>query len=164
MTQVLHEVHKYPQDAEALIQVYIDKDAIVQRYEGVDARDVKVRECSEKNGEYTVRTEREVRADVPGALAKFAKEWNHVEQKETWVSKGDGVYDCHFSVHITGLPVDIKGHMVVQPDGDGSLNDIELTISCAIPLIGRKAEEFVSGDSKKSMDKEHEWIKGYLAG
>ncbi|EDY87662.1 conserved hypothetical protein [gamma proteobacterium HTCC5015] len=163
MTQVIQEKHRYPQDSEALFKIYVTEDWIPQRYEGIGARNVQVLKCEQNGDTYTVNTKREVKADVPKALAKFAKEWNSVEQRETWTVKGDGIYDCEFSVRISGLPVEMQGHMVVQPDGDGSLNDIELKVVCAIPIVGKKAEEFVAGDSQKSMDGEHEWIKAFLA-
>lgn len=162
MAQVINEKHTYPQSSEDLFKIYVTKDWIPQRYEGIGARNVEVTKCEQNGDTYTVHSKREVKADVPGALAKFAAEWNKVHQEETWVAKGDGVYDCQFSVHISGLPVDMKGHMVVQPDGDGSANVIELKISCGIPLIGKKAEQFVAGDSEKSMTAEYAWIQEFL--
>lgn len=162
MATVLNEKHCYPQSSDALFKIYVEESWIPQRYEGIGARNVEVRKCEQNGDTYTVHTHREIRADVPGALAKFAKEWNTVEQEETWVDKGNGVYDCHFNVKLVGLPVDMKGHMVVQPDGDGSANVIQLDVSCSIPFIGKAAEKFVAGDTDKSMQQEHAWIKEFL--
>lgn len=162
MATTLNEKHDYPQPSDALFKIYIEESWIPQRYEGIGARNIQILKCEKNGDQYTVHTIREVRADVPRTLAKFAGEWNTVEQHETWVDKGNGVYDCVFTVNIQGLPIDMQGHMVVQPNGEGSANVIELNVSCGIPLVGKVAEKFVAGDSQKSMDQEHSWIKGFL--
>ena len=162
MATVLNAKHCYTQSPEDLFKIYITENWISQRYEGIAARNVQVTQCEQSGDVYTVHSSREVEADIPKALAKFAGEWNTVEQKETWTALGDGIYDCQFTVKIAGLPVEMDGHMVVQPDGDGSANVIELTVNCGIPFIGKAAEKFVAGDSDKSMQAEYVWIKDFL--
>lgn len=162
MATTLNNKHCYSQSSAELFKIYVTEDWIIQRYEGIAARNVKVTQCVQSGDTYTVHTSREVEADIPKALSKFAGEWNTIEQKETWTDSGDGSYDCKFTVKISGLPVEMIGHMVVQADGDGSANVIELAVSCGIPFIGKIAEKFVSGDSDKSMQAEHAWIKDFL--
>lgn len=162
MAITLNEVHKHTHSAEALFKVYTTEDLIPQRYEGVGARNIEVKECSNNGSTGTVQTIREIRADVPKALSKFGAEWNPAEQKETWAINEDGSYRCEFTINIKGVPVDVKGNMHIQPNGDGCTNNIELKVSCGIPLIGKIAEKFVSGDSKKSIDAEYAWIKDFL--
>jgi hypothetical protein len=161
MAITINEKHCYSQSADDLFKIYYTEAWIPQRYEGIGMRNINVKKCVNNGDTWEVECVREVKAEVPGALAKFAKEWNVVTQHETWVKKGDS-YDCNFTVAINGLPVEIVGHMVVQPDGDGSANVIELNISCPIPFVGKAAEKFVAGDSQKSMDQEHAWIKNFL--
>lgn len=162
MAIVINEKHCYTQSPEKLFGMYCTEELIIQRYSGIGARNVVVKKCEQSGDVYTVHCSREVEADIPKALSKFAGEWNTVEQRETWTAKGDNIYDCEFSVKVSGLPVEMIGHMVVQPDGDGSANVIKLTVSCGIPFIGKIAEQFIAGDSEKSMQAEHIWIKEFL--
>jgi hypothetical protein len=162
MATVLNEKHCYTQSSEDLFKIYITENLISQRYEGVTARNVQINQCEQSGDVYTVDSTREVEADIPKVLAKFAGKWNTIEQKETWTAKGDGIFNCNFTVKVVGVPVEMAGHMVVQPSGDGSANVIELTVNCGIPFIGKAAEKFVAGDSDKSMQKEHIWIKEFL--
>jgi hypothetical protein len=162
MAIVLNEKHFYSQSSADLYKIYITEGWIYQRYQDISARNVNVISCEEIAGVHTVHSKREVEADIPKALAKLAGQWNSVEHKETWTAKGEGVYDCQFSSVIIGLPIKIEGNMFVQPHGDGSVNIIQLKVSCALPFIGKIAEKFVAGDSGKSMQAEHGWIKDFL--
>jgi len=161
MAKVINEKHVYPQNAEDLFKIYSTEDWIPQRYEGIGMRNVSISKCVQNGDVWTVESNREVKANVPGALKKLAKEWNAVTQKETWTKQGDS-YDCHFTVSIHGLPVDIIGHMIVAPEDKGSSNTIELNIKSSIPFIGKVAEEFVAGDIDASMAQEYEWIQAFL--
>ncbi len=162
MPTTLHEKHSYPQPAEQLFSIYVNEENILKRYAGVGARHVDIKNCSREGDSYTVHTTREIKADVPKILSKFAGEWNHVEQVETWVELGEGRYECRFTVKLARLPVDIQGRMLIQPDGAGSVNQVELDIHCTLPLIGKKAEQFIAADSEKSMQAEYTWIKAFL--
>lgn len=161
MTQRINDKHTYPQGVEDLFKIYTTTEWIPKRYEGIGMRNVSVQKCEQQGETWNVWTSREVKAQLPRALSKFAQDWNTLTQKETWTRKGES-YECDISVDISGLPVGVLGHMVVQTHQGGSANIIELNVRCDIPLLGRKVEKFVAGDTAKSIKQEYAWIQDFL--
>ena len=157
------DLHQYRKDVEEVFKFFSEPDTIQAKYEGIGARNIKILECSESGGSYLVKIEREVPSDVPGILQKFLGAWNKVVQTEQWQLQEDGIRTCDLKVDIVGVPVNVSGAMTLRPEGEGCVNDVRLTVSCSIPLVGKKLAEFVAGDTKKSMDAEHAYIAGHAA-
>lgn len=134
---------------------------IKAKFEGVGTRNVEVLECSARDNGYFTKTVREVPANVPGLLKKFLGAWNTVIQTEEWRQDGP-TWICNLTVEIKGVPVDISGTMKLHPEGKGSVNDVMITISCGIPLVGGKLADFVADDTGHAMDSEYEYIKTHL--
>ena len=161
MAIILNEEHCYSQSSENLFKIYTTSNWISQRYESITSLNVQVQH--EQNGDlYTIDSFRKMKTDIPKGLTKFANKENIIKQKEVWTTRGNGVYNCKFSIKIIEQPIEINGHMIVQPNGNGSINVIELTVNCGIPFIGKVAEKFVASTINKSIQTEHVWIKSFL--
>jgi len=60
------------------------------------------------------------------------------------------------------VPVTVSGTQTLRPEGGGCTNEVQMKVSCGIPLIGGKLADFVGGDIKRFMDEEYEFTKNYL--
>lgn len=148
-------VHEYNVSAETLYKSFKNAELIQQKYEHIGARNVSVTECTDTS----VKTSREVTADVPKVLAKFAKEWNELKQFETWSKTSNG-YAADLTIKLAGVPVDITGTLTIESTGDNQCNNtVEIHVKCGIPLIGGKAEAFVLEDTKKQIQEEYVFLK-----
>ena len=114
-------------------------------------------------GEPQIEVHREVKADAPAVLQALIGEWNSLIQSETWQTEEVGEeYYNEFEIESEGTPVTITGTMTLSGDSESCVNEVELTIRCGVPLVGRKVEEFVAKDSAKNLAAEYEFIQEYL--
>lgn len=158
MAKEYKTVHKYAVSAAKLYQSFTDEQQIKTKYEQIGARNVAVTTASATN----VETSREVAADVPKILAKFAGEWNTIQQTENWQQQ-NGSYIADLDIDLIGIPVDIKGSLHIEPTGEDSCtNTVSMKVKCSIPIIGGKAESFVLGDTKKQIENEYQYLKSNL--
>ena len=152
----------YNHTTEQVYATFTTPEFYAHKFEGVGARNVQVLDVSNQDGTFVITTQRDVPADVPGLLKKFVGEWNTIKQTETWQSYGDGEFGSELSIDAAGVPVQISGTMLLRPEGEGSVNDIELEIQCSVPLVGKSLAEFVAADTRKSLAEEHRFIVDYL--
>ncbi len=157
----IQELHRYAKDVEALFRFFSEPEVIKAKFEGVGARNVQVLESAAQGDVFRVRTQREVPAEVPGILKKFFGEWNKVVQSETWRKDGSS-RRCEFEIDVSGAPVKMRGTMQLRPEGDGCVNDVKLSISSGVPLLGKKIVELVAESSRKGMASEYAYIRGHL--
>ena len=153
--------HKYSVPAEAVYAAFTDTDFYVEKFESCGARNVEVDKSSKKGKVFSITVSREVPANAPALLQKFIGEWNELQQSESWQSAGDE-YVNDLKIKSPGVPVKIEGTMILRPEGKGSVNEIELDVSCSIPLVGRTLAEFVGSDAEQTLASEYKFIKGYL--
>ena len=157
----IQELHRYAKDVEALFCFFSDPEKIKAKFEGVGARNVQVLESSEQGGVFRVRTQREMPAEVPGILKKFFGEWNKVVQTESWRKEGSS-RRSEFQIDVSGAPVKMHGTMELRPEGEGCVNDVKLSISSGVPLLGKKIVELVAETSRKGMASEYAYIRAHL--
>ena len=65
-------------------------------------------------------------------------------------------------VTFRGVPVSIKGTMVLSGDAKGCTNTVVLDVTSSIPLIGKKLAEFVGETAAAEGQKEYEFLKANL--
>ncbi len=157
-------VHEYEHDVETVYEAFTDPDFYVDKFEGIGCRNVEVLESSEDDdGGFQVEVHREVKADAPAILQAIIGEWNTLIQSENWQIVEDGEeYSNELDIESESTPVSISGTMTLTADGEGCVNEVELRISCSVPLVGRKVEDFVAKDSLANLDAEYEFIQEYL--
>jgi hypothetical protein len=157
----IHELHRYAKDVETLFRFFSDPPTIKAKFEGVGARDVQVLESSESGGVHLTRTQREMPAEVPSILKKLFSEWNKVIQTERWRREGNS-RTCELQIDVSGAPVQMRGTMQLRPEGEGCVNDVRLSISSSVPLLGKKIVELAAVASRKGMAAEYDYIRAHL--
>ena len=163
MATSIQETHCYPETAEQLFDVHSTPDLIVTRYSDIQARNAKVLQSDFDGDQYQLHTQREINTNLPPALAAFANEWNTITQKERWNKTPEGAYQCNFDLEIEGLPGKASGSMFIQNTDTGCSNEIELSVSCAIPFIDKQVEAFILSECMESINAEHLWVKNYFS-
>jgi hypothetical protein len=163
MSMKVKASHRYAHGVDTVYAAFCDPAFYQAKFEGIGARNVKVRKHEKKAGRFAIETEREVRVDVPAVLKSVLGEWNRIIQMEEWKGS-DGEYHNVLQLTSPAVPVSIRGTMDLAADGKGCTNEIELEIRCDIPFIGKRLAELVAGDTERSLEDEHTFISDYLAG
>ncbi len=151
--------HRYGCSIDELFGHFSKPDFYVKKFEACGARNIEVVESESGDGSFEITTERDVPADVPGFLANFVSDWNRLTQSESWEGEAGDEYYNELEISAAGVPVEISGSMNLMPDGDGCVNDVEMEIKCAIPLVGKKLAQFIATDTEKTLAAEYEYIK-----
>lgn len=153
-------IHFYPFPIETYVKSTFDECFLIKKFENLGAKDIIVELDTTESG-YEIEVDRLVPTDVPGPLKSLLGEWNQIIQKESWVRKDETTYNCQIQIDIEDVPVSMEGYMKIGANGILTKNEIEITVSCGIPLIGGQLEKFVASDIEKTMEKELEFIKSY---
>lgn len=158
--------HTYTHPADEVFDVLMDFDLVQQKYEALGHGDVELisRDVADDGG-VTLVTRRVVPLELPGFAKRFLSPRQSVTQTDEWSGPdAKGVRTGAFEVVGKGTPVQIRGDMRLAPKGKrGCTNDMTVTISCSVPLIGGKLAGFVSGDTRRALDHEQVWVKDHLA-
>lgn len=162
MSTTVEATHEYAHDVETVYAAFSDPDFYLQKFEGVGARNVEVLSTTEDEGVFTVETSREVPLDVPSALKALLGEWTVVVQNEEWVESEDGEYLNELNMSSDGMPAKMTGTMRLYATDDGCVNEVAITIDCAIPFVGKKVEAFIGESTAEQLDSEYEFIAPYL--
>ena len=98
---------------------------------------------------------------LPSFARKFAGETTRAIQVEEWPDATGG----SLRIDAPGKPSSIAGTIALIPEGDGTVEIVELDIKVKVPLIGGKLESLLEEQVRKGMDVEHEigkaWLKGH---
>lgn len=145
--------HRFDKPAEAVIRMFTDRDYFVRKYEELGFSNVEVLDHSQDGDDFSITCRYEAPSDapIPGFAKKFMGETNVVTQTDEWNAAS---MTGRLTAEIEGLPAKVGAAMRLTDDGDGSVNTLDWTISCGIPLVGGKIEKLVAEDirSKSSTD------------
>jgi Protein of unknown function (DUF2505) len=154
--------HRYAHGLDTVYAAFCDPAFYAAKFAGVGARNVKVLEHEKKGASFRIRTEREMRVDVPAVLKTVLGEWNRIVQSEHWKTADDS---CHNELELISpaVPVSVRGIMDLSKDGKSCVNAVEMDIRCELPFIGKKLAELVAGNTERGLADEYEFIRDYLA-
>ncbi len=152
----------YPATTEDIFKAMLDKAYIEKKFTAMGGKNTVFLEFGEKNGQFIVKTQREVPSNPPGFAKKLIKPWNTIVQTDTWKMTDDASKKGLFEIVAQGTPITIGGTIWLKPTDDGCERVIETNIKCRIPLIGGKIEKFVEGDCRSNIDADHSFSLDYL--
>ena len=130
------------------------QEAIYARLGGTDLR-VK-REGRPPN--LKLKISRRMPAKPPAALRKFVPATNDVSHTEEWGTDGQG-YAADIVVDIKGVPVQIIGTKILQPEKVGCSVAWNFDVTSGIPLLGSLIASFAGDEIRKSLDDEYQVLK-----
>jgi hypothetical protein len=158
--------HDYDHSAEEVLAALTDFDAMKAKYEALGQSSVTLVSHERKpDGAIVISTQRVVPLQVPSFAKRILSPKQSVTQIDTWSAPGpDGARTGTFKVEAKGTPVKISGTMRLAPAGEDVCTDVmDVSIDCSVPLIGGKLADFVSGDTRRALDHEHDWVTAHLS-
>lgn len=163
MSTTVEVSHEYDYPLETVHAAFTDPDFYIAKFEGTGARDVEVIAAGDEDGVFTIETRREVPLEVPAALRTFLGEWTTVIQAEEWVEGEEGEFLNELEISSEGVPARMSGSMrLYGAEGGGCVNEVRITIDCGIPIVGRRLESFIAGNTEDQLEDEYEFIRAYL--
>lgn len=154
--------HAYKQSVDVVFKAFGTKAVLEKKFAALGARNLSIESCKLTKTALDVKFSREVPTTVPGLLKKFLGEWNFVTQEEHWTGAAGKQFQSEMEVTFKGVPVSIKGTMVLSGDAKGCTNTVVLEVTSPIPLIGKKLAEFVGETAAAEGQKEYEYLKANL--
>jgi hypothetical protein len=158
---IINAAHAYAHPIDRVIAAFMDPDFYRYKFEAVGARNIRILSEDRGDDSYAIVTEREVPLEVPGVLKSFLGDWNTIRQSERWEHAG-GEYVNDLEISAAGVPVELRGSMLLRPEGEGCVNDVQMEISCQVPLVGGKLTEFVARNTEKGLVDEYAVIRQWL--
>jgi len=153
--------HFYSFDSATLIRAFNDEAVIRDKLADSGAKDVNIQLETREQG-FSVVINRNMPADAPAALKSVLGEWNAVQQTEVWQGDTAQGFECELQITIEGVPASISGTMAMSSVGMLTTNQIDIEVSCGIPLLGGTLEKFVASSIEKSVAQEFAFLKAYL--
>ncbi len=155
--------HDYQIDLDSLLRFFSEEELIAEKYNQLAAKNVKVLAIKETEDGFSIATQRDVPANVPAVLKSILGSFNTINQTETWHWQDDETLLCKMSVEIVGVPAKITGTMLFsEPAKAGgevtTRNQVTVSVSSAMPLIGSTLVKFISEDIKQQMQNEYAFL------
>lgn len=158
----VNALHHYQHPIHKVIDTFMDPAFYRAKFAAVGARNIEVVSSRREQDGFGIVTTREVPLEVPGMLRSFLGAWNVIRQSERWQPAGDE-YRNDLAIDAAGVPVALRGTMVLRPDGDACVNDVRMEIRCDVPLVGARLAAFVCENTQRGLADEHRVITDYLA-
>lgn len=153
----------YNCSVEALIDSFFDASYIAKKFTELGNENVDVSFCDRgpSKGKISFSYDAQPSDNMPPALKSFAGGATPLTQTELWKNQNDQ-WLCEYTVALNGVPVELSGSMCVKATDTGCVNEVSLTVSCPIPILGKMIEEFIEQDSEGQMQAEYQHIKAHL--
>lgn len=150
----------FPQDVTSIYKCYTNEDFVNSKLEFFGGRNIEVK-IQNMEDRVIIESSREVQAEPPGALKKFASPWTKMIQKEIWQGKPGGPFSGNMSIEIEGIPATIFGHMILTSTVDGTVANNTTDIKCSVPFFGKAITKFIAQQSEKAIADEFEYMKNF---
>lgn len=120
---------------------------------------VDVRITPADDGFSMVSTQEQNTEGLPSIAKKFAGDTTKVVITEEWTSHTKGAV----TITAPGKPTTAGGTVTLAPDGDGTVEIVELDVRVKVPMIGGKLEKLMVESIEKGYAVEHTvgraWLK-----
>jgi hypothetical protein len=155
----------WDEPAAAVYAVLVDADHLNARLKELGGNDPALLEHSVDDSGARLRLRHSVPVEfLPSTIRRFTGDDLVLDRTETWRPRGGGGYDGSVEVKVRGLPGSISGTQSLVDDGDGSVTDVEGTVSVSVPMVGSKIEGVVVEQVGQLLDAEDAFTRRWLAG
>ena len=90
---------------------------------------------------------RQVERSLPSFAQKLFNSVQVINLREEWQKNGDG-YQGSYQIEIEGQPVSISADFSLSVKGDGASYSITHHCKAKIPIIGKKIEKYIQGQTE----------------
>jgi hypothetical protein len=155
----------WDEPAAAVYAVLVDADHLNARLKELGGNDPALLEHSVDDSGARLRLRHSVPVEfLPSTIRRFTGDDLVLDRTETWRPRDAGGYEGSVEVKVRGLPGSISGTQSLVDDGDGSVTDVEGTVSVSVPMVGSKIEGVVVEQVGQLLDAEDAFTRRWLAG
>ncbi len=154
----------YNCSVDTLMDCFFDADYIKEKFTEMGNENVDVSFCDKgpNKGKISFSYAAKASDNIPPALKSFAGGTTPLAQTELWKHQDDQ-WLCEYKVELDGIPVELTGSMCVSATEAGCVNEVCLSVTCPIPILGKAIEEFIEQDSNDQIEAEYQHIKAHLS-
>lgn len=159
-------IHDYKEDLDTLLRYFSEEELIVEKYQKLGGKNVRVTALEETADGFRAETQREMPANVPAVLKSLLGNFNTIKQTESWHWQENEQLACKLQIEILGVPATISGQMVFSEPatrpGIATSNHVTMDVKSAIPLVGSTLVSFICSDMKDQMQAEYDFLREVL--
>ncbi len=153
----------YKADTERVYALLTDEQFLVDR--SIAVGDLEA-ECDvEDQGDVTViRRTRKLVRDLPLLLAKLLNSEQTLKLQEEWRPDADseGSWIGNLVIEVQNQPIKIYADFRLDPTDEGCRYTINHRVRSRIPLVGRRVDKYVLGQTEDRCKREMEYLRSHL--
>jgi len=163
MATKLTNIDRYSATPEQLIGMMRMRQYWTEKYSSFGATGLQIEEYNATGKGLTIRSRRQVAADLPGFARRIVGATTVVNQSEIWKPDRDG-WSCELNVEIEHVPGGMSGWMRIEPLGDAESDwSLEYAIKIGVPLVGGKLEGVMKHNTQADLKREFAFNAHWLA-
>lgn len=159
----IREKHTYAAPIDEVWKRQTDAEYQKEKLTAIGNSNVEVKECGPSGDGFKLVIVMDVTADLPGFAAKVLPKTNHITQTYVWANTSGDVRKGTWKAE-SGTPVTATGEMILTADGETTVETINGTIKCGVPLIGGKIADFVGSSVVDGIHKDQAYTDSQLGG
>ena len=158
-----HIRYTFDASTRAVFELMTNADFLTRRCEALGEINVKVAVDRHPDTDTVeIRINRDVKRNLPSFARRIFKAVNHVEEIQTWKVTGDTM-SCTTQIDVIGTKaVKICEHWELTPDSGRCTLSHQVMVTASYPLIGKRIEKFVIGQTESSIREQVEFAKREL--
>lgn len=150
--------YRFKASADRVFGLLTDADFLVDRCLALGELSA---ECTieDDDDEVIITLTREVERNLPAFLSRIFSNRQTVEMVERWGSPRGGTRHGKFSLKVAGQPVAVEAAITLRADSRTScVYSVEHSAKANIPLIGRRVESFILGQTESGARAELDYL------
>lgn len=162
MAKKFSNTDHYDADLDAMWQMQITQEWWQAKYTSLGATNIEFRTFDTSDTSFTIVSERDVPADLPGFAKKIVGDTTHVTQTEKWTRNADAA-NATIEILVKNIPGGTTGTMSITPSGSGTVWQSDFDIKVSVPLVGGKLEDVLKKETASNFKQEKAFNDTWLA-
>lgn len=162
MSKKFSNTDQYDADLDAMWAMQTTKEWWQAKYESLGATNIEFTTFDASDTSFTIVSERDAPADLPGFAKKIVGDTNHVTQTEKWTRNADAA-TATIEILVKNVPGGTTGTMSITPSGDGTVWQSDFDIKVSIPMVGGKLEDVLKKEYGSNFKQEKVFNDTWLA-
>ena len=162
----IEQTNRYEISADELLEMFMDENFFRERYKIANVNDYTIEKFEKRSDRFVIEIKRPMKfrtpAKVPSILKKIVKDELNITINMEWALDDSVVHEGTYSFSVEGIPVEVRGTMTLEPDGEGALNHMRIRVKSGIPVVGKKVAQFVGEKVKIGLEKDYQGTLRYI--
>jgi hypothetical protein len=157
-------VYNFPHAIERVFNESMTKNYLESRAQWVISDEVTAEVSDEANGGRKAVADRYVIRHYPKIFGNLFPQRQLMIHTETWEPDGEGGYKGSYTCDVQDAPVLVEGEMTLRPVGGGCELRTLHTITAKMPIIGKRVEKYILGQTRAQYGDQLHYLDMRLAG